>query len=351
MYQLLQKTLLSAAFAGVVLLLCKLLRGKAHKRVLVLMQWLTFAVLVFPLKIKFNAFSMLFGWLTKKRDEQNLALFDSMMQSRAAVPAGAAAIPRTFTPANNFSLPLLLWALGIGAFAVYFLFSYLVLKRWILKSAQPVSLELGSWHRRFDRRTLTTYSMANIRSPFTFGLLRPCIVLPDWCLTLPEMERRMMLEHELTHVRHLDVAKKALAACACCVFWFNPLVWALRAQMNSMVEMVCDEAATQHGTRREYAMLLLQVASRPKARLSAAFSEGSIKSRVTNLSKAAGKSIVIDLAVMLLLGLSFTCYEANGELDPTQIGKQYAVSVVVEEGEAPPEVRTAIPKEKNGKLQ
>lgn len=235
---------------------------------------------------------------------------------------------------------------NVSAFAIYFTVGYVTLRHGLLKIAKPLDDETTQWKARVKHRSLTLYSAEGTRSPFICGLIAPHIVLPDWCLDLSAEEQRMIIEHELDHVRHFDVLKKALGTCACCVFWFNPMVWLLRTQMASTIEMACDEAATKTGDRREYAMLLLQVATRPKTRFSAAFSEGDLKVRIKNLTKTAGKSLILDIVLVLLLGASFVCYAESGQLDPTQLGKQAITGIVLEEGAPVPEIENRVPKER-----
>ena len=60
--------------------------------------------------------------------------------------------------------------------------------------------------------------------PFTYGLLRPVIVLPESADEWTTDRRRSVLLHELAHVRRRDLLTNAIVQLACAVYWFHPLV-------------------------------------------------------------------------------------------------------------------------------
>ena len=60
--------------------------------------------------------------------------------------------------------------------------------------------------------------------PFTYGLLRPVIVLPASADEWTTDRRRSVLLHELAHVRRRDLLTNAIVQLACAVYWFHPLV-------------------------------------------------------------------------------------------------------------------------------
>jgi beta-lactamase regulating signal transducer with metallopeptidase domain len=62
--------------------------------------------------------------------------------------------------------------------------------------------------------------------PFTFGLLRPVVMLPAGVYCWPTRRLRSALVHELAHVRRRDVLAQSAAYAICLLFWFIPLVLA-----------------------------------------------------------------------------------------------------------------------------
>ena len=81
---------------------------------------------------------------------------------------------------------------------------------------------------------------AEVRAPLTWGILDPVILLPADAGEWPAEQRRLVLLHELAHVRRGDALVQALAQLACAWYWFHPGVrWAHRA-LRSAREEACD---------------------------------------------------------------------------------------------------------------
>jgi beta-lactamase regulating signal transducer with metallopeptidase domain len=97
--------------------------------------------------------------------------------------------------------------------------------------------------------------------PVTWGVLRPCIVLPAEARTWPDEQRRAVLLHELAHVQRYDVVTQLVAAAACAVHWPNPLAWMAARWMRLEGERACDDRVLAAGARpSHYAGTLLDVA-------------------------------------------------------------------------------------------
>lgn len=99
-------------------------------------------------------------------------------------------------------------------------------------------------------------------APFTLGLWRPLIVLPDAMLAWPITALAPVLAHELAHVRRLDGLRAALAQVARAVQVANPIAWLAFSQWVEARERACDELAVTacEVPRRELARSLVAVA-------------------------------------------------------------------------------------------
>ena len=97
--------------------------------------------------------------------------------------------------------------------------------------------------------------------PMTWGLLRPTILLPsNWRAWSPQ-RRRIVLLHELAHIKRWDLGHQFLARLACAVYWFHPLVWHALRRMRIERELACDDSVLTAGERSsDYAEQLLQIA-------------------------------------------------------------------------------------------
>jgi len=97
--------------------------------------------------------------------------------------------------------------------------------------------------------------------PMTFGILRPAVFMPADAGTWSEERRRIVLLHELAHVRRGDVATHLLARAALAVYWWNPLAWKAWREFWKERERATDDLVLNAGARAsEYANHLLDVA-------------------------------------------------------------------------------------------
>src|SRR6266851_4687202 len=97
--------------------------------------------------------------------------------------------------------------------------------------------------------------------PMTFGILRSAVFMPSDAGTWSEERRRIVLLHELAHVRRGDVATHLLARAALAVYWWNPLAWKAWREFLKERERATDDLVLNAGARAsEYANHLLDVA-------------------------------------------------------------------------------------------
>ena len=97
--------------------------------------------------------------------------------------------------------------------------------------------------------------------PMTWGWLRPVVLVPDAGAVWSAARKRVVLLHELNHVKRHDCASQLVAHVACAVYWFNPLVWLAARALRVEREHACDEAVVRDGTQASsYADHLLEIA-------------------------------------------------------------------------------------------
>jgi beta-lactamase regulating signal transducer with metallopeptidase domain len=91
------------------------------------------------------------------------------------------------------------------------------------------------------RRAPPVWVASAIRSPAVTGLLCPVMLLPAKFeeLLVPH-EARLVIKHELMHIRRGDLMVNALLCLLLAVHWFNPLLWLafFRARLDR--EAACD---------------------------------------------------------------------------------------------------------------
>jgi beta-lactamase regulating signal transducer with metallopeptidase domain len=136
------------------------------------------------------------------------------------------------------------------------------------RHARPLA---GEWLALLDdararlgiARQVALLASEHVAVPVTWGLLRPVVVVPvaagDWTIE----QRRMVLLHELAHVRAGDWTFKLLARAVCALYWFHPGAWWLGRGLDADCELACDDRVIAAGARRsDYAELLAFAAER-----------------------------------------------------------------------------------------
>ena len=97
--------------------------------------------------------------------------------------------------------------------------------------------------------------------PITYGLFRPVILLPADAREWSAERRRVVLLHELAHVRRKDGATHLLARIALAFYWWHPLVWTAWRQSVKERERAADDIVLNAGAgASEYAGHLLDIA-------------------------------------------------------------------------------------------
>ncbi len=152
------------------------------------------------------------------------------------------------------------WLLGLYAAG-----SALLLGRWLLghlglarllRSCQPAPAVVRELCTELcgDQSLPRLLVSPRVRVPFSFGLLRPTIVLP---LDLSEEKAlRWVLAHELAHLERRDAWACLLFGLGQVVYFVLPWFWWLRRQVRLCQEYVADAQAAA-GQPEDYAQLLV----------------------------------------------------------------------------------------------
>src|SRR5262249_2236046 len=74
---------------------------------------------------------------------------------------------------------------------------------------------------------------------------------------LDAQSRASLLAHELAHVRRFDHWVRWLELLVLALYWWYPLAWVARRQMQARAEEGCDAWAAQQGEPRGYAPAIL----------------------------------------------------------------------------------------------
>jgi TonB family protein len=95
----------------------------------------------------------------------------------------------------------------------------------------------------------------------TWGVSSPSILLPAGAGTWSDGRARIVLRHELEHIRRGDWVVQLLGEILRAVYWFNPLMWLACRQLRRESEHACDDAVLGGGVEpTDYASQLLDLA-------------------------------------------------------------------------------------------
>lgn len=96
--------------------------------------------------------------------------------------------------------------------------------------------------------------------PMTWGVGRARVLLPADARMWSAQRRRIVLLHELAHIKRWDCLTHLVAQVARAVYWFNPLAWVAVWRMQVERERACDDLVLRLGERNsDYAEQLLAV--------------------------------------------------------------------------------------------
>ena len=163
-----------------------------------------------------------------------------------------------------------------AAFVIWIVGSFLVLGRllfgfagiwWLARQARPVmDRDLLDLARKLsddiDLKTPVRLLQSDRSiTPMTWGITWPAILLPKDASEWSDERHRMILLHELAHVKRRDCLVQFVVWLACSLYWMNPLVWIAVRKMHIERERACDDLVLDSGFQgSDYAEHLLEIA-------------------------------------------------------------------------------------------
>jgi len=164
------------------------------------------------------------------------------------------------------SAALLAWSSGVILALTSIVISRLILVRQ-RRAAHPCEdRELRALVQELStrlrlRRPVTLLQSRQQIMPVTWGCWRPVIMVPSCADQWPIERKRVVLLHELAHIKRWDCLTQLITHIACAIYWFNPLIWVAARQMRIERERACDDLVLNAGPKpSEYAAHLLEIA-------------------------------------------------------------------------------------------
>ncbi len=188
---------------------------------------------------------------------------------------------------------------------------------------------------------------SKIAVPLTLGLFSNRVYVPaawdDWT----DDCRKMIVAHEMAHMRRRDGVVQVLQVLVRAVYFFHPLVWLIDRRVNQYREMACDDAAsrTREGGPETYSKYLLRIAETTLAGSAVCGSASALlrqRNHLLNRVKyqmregtmqvisARRKALVIVGLLLLVVPMSWYC--SNAEQRPEAAAVSEAVSRTLPDG-------------------
>ncbi len=171
----------------------------------------------------------------------------------------------TWQPASLASLAVHFWLASVAAMGILQLIRIVRFRRLLFRSQpapQWLIRQIAELSARLRVREPVTRIVPRIGSPLVAGLGRPKLLWPSSLLErLPPACHRSVIAHELAHLRRRDHWVGWLLLLAECLWWWNPLFWYVRRQLRLNAELACDAWVVWllPGDRRAYAEALIEV--------------------------------------------------------------------------------------------
>lgn len=194
------------------------------------------------------------------------AAIGAIVAPQVEAASGPLAAAASAWPFNAVQIALLIWTAGAMLVLARLLLGTLRMRR-ITRNAErlidyPWSMLTNRLRGQLDIRDhVAIYVSAEVATPMTWGVLIPVIVLPPESSAWSGEWRRVVLLHELAHIKRRDCLTQMLAHLACALYWFNPLVWFATRQLRIERELACDDCVLEVGTwASDYANYLVAIA-------------------------------------------------------------------------------------------
>lgn len=144
------------------------------------------------------------------------------------------------------SILIIIMSMGSILLLIRFFYQYKKVMKIILSYVKIENEQyqeiLGQVMERKKKIKVDVYFSEQLNIPIGIGVFKKSIILPN--RDHSETELYYILLHEYTHFLNNDITIKMLVNIFCCIFWWNPIVYLLKKDLDQMLEIKCDLACT-----------------------------------------------------------------------------------------------------------
>lgn len=237
------------------------------------------------------------------------------------------------------------WLIGVAAVVCYFLYCKSRLNRMLAFREKVRDERVLDQFRKIKNQvgitsSITLYECPYIVSPFVQTWNQQTVIIPEGSYT--DKTLQAMFTHELLHIKNKDYRKKQWVTAACCIQWFNPLIWWFFSEMDMWCEIACDCEAVKllkgKISKRGYFIILLELVNqngRKNKKLISSVSDSKKEWARRYFAVQEGQQVkhmkkgTMAVATVLLVTLmSSTVYGAGLQMD--RVNAQYTLDAAVQ---------------------
>ena len=207
-----------------------------------------------------------------------------------------------------------IWIIGMwiaGTISLVFYFSIQYIRLIIcLSDAKLFRGDKYNVYLKGIRREVSMYTSTHLKTPITYGILKPKIILPDGFSHIDETLAEHMILHEAQHIRHFDSLLNMMWLVLVCVNWFNPVVWFCWILIKNDIEFRCDATVVKslgYESRADYARTLLGFTPvhNPRPVFSMSLYSSNIKARIVKIMRLRKPTMLLNVGSFVLAAVLF----------------------------------------------
>ena len=237
---------------------------------------------------------------------------------------------------QKVSVLFILWLAGAITLFVYFTVIYFYVKRKAKMLPRCKDADILRVFTECRRNAGVKSDRIDLRiggnTPMTFGVFCPVLMIPEG---YTKDELKLVLLHELCHLKHRDVLINFLCCTLLCVYWYNPVLWYCFFTVRKDVEILRDEEVIQlTGERKQYAKTLLKTAMKENRILIAATAmqngEKEVSQRIRHIANFnRPRTWVSVIAILAVLFIGAACLTDASAIDTVnvEVGEGYFLKI------------------------
>ena len=170
------------------------------------------------------------------------------------LPAAPRRLPALPSAAAVLALALGAWALGLLAFSSRLAVGWARVRR-IARESTPlfddewIAERDAAASRLAIERRVPLVESEEVPVAVTSGWRRPLLLIGHAARSWAVERKRVVLLHELAHVKRADWPALLVAELATAVYWFHPAAWWLGRRVRREAEQACDDLVIASGTK------------------------------------------------------------------------------------------------------